>query len=303
MDFLQLEYFLEVARVGSMTTAANLLHVAQSSISRSIARLEEELGVPLFERSGRGISLNDYGRAFYDRAEIILRELNEGERQLKGMRDQYIGRISIATCAARQINPLMTQYIADHPDVLFRQYRITDMHEIKAKLDMGTLDFALTYGALPDPEYQWEPLIQEEYFILMPEKHRLSQAPSIQITDLAGEHLLMNNVDNPDFFEQQCALLGFTPIFTFIGSEYEVIGPMTEQGLGISIISTLSLYDLKKMLPMEHLARIRSAKIKGDAFRRTLGVLYRKHHYLSPAAKQFYHQLVEYFKVISMEMG
>ena len=88
MDFLQLEYFLAVARIGNMTAAANSLHVAQASVSRSIARLESELGVPLFERSGRGIFLNDYGKIFYDRAETILRELDDGARELKEMRDQ-----------------------------------------------------------------------------------------------------------------------------------------------------------------------------------------------------------------------
>jgi DNA-binding transcriptional LysR family regulator len=301
MDFLQLEYFLEVARIGNMTAAANALHVAQSSVSRTIARLESDLGVPLFERSGRGIFLNDYGKAFYDRAETILRELGDGEQQLKEMRDQYTGRISISTSAARQINPLMTQYTTKHPEVLFRQRRITDMHEIKAKLDNGSLDYALTYGGMPDPEYQWDPLIEEDYFVLIPEGHRLSLADSVQISDLEGERLLMNDVDNPDFIEGQCNLHGFSPIFSFIGNEYEVIGPLTEQGAGLSIICTLALYDLKKSLPLDHLSRIRVARIEGDAFHRTLGILSRKHHYLSPAARQFYRQLVEYFRVIALE--
>ena len=196
----------------------------------------------------------------------------------------------------------MTRFTAEHPEVRFRQRRMTDMYAIKARLDNGTLDYALTYHRLPDPEYQWEPLIREDYYLIMPEGHRLSLAETAKISDLEGESLLMNDVDNPDFIEQQCQLNGFTPMFSFIGNEYEVIGPMVEQGIGISIVGTLNLYDMKKSLPLEHLARIRIAKIEDEAFERTLGILYRKHHYLSPAARQFYRQMKEYFRVIQLEM-
>ena len=302
MDFLQLEYFLEVARVGNMTTAANTLHVAQSSVSRSIARLEHDLGVPLFERSGRGIYLNDFGKKFYGRAETILRERTDVERELKEMRDQFTGRIAIATSAARQINQLMIHYMEEHPSALFRQFRMTDLQEIKAKLDSGSIDYALTYAPLSDGEYRWDPLIREEFYALLPAGHPLAGRKEISIGELKGERLLINNVDDPDFIEQQCAPCGFVPDFAFIGNEYEIIGPMVEQGLGVSLIATLALYDMKRSLPLEHLAQIRLARIEGEAFSRTLGILYRKHHYLSAAAKSFYKQMIDYFKVIQLDM-
>lgn len=302
MDFLQLEYFLKVARMGNMTAAANDLHVAQSSISRSIARLESELGVPLFDRSGRGIFLNDYGKAFYVRAETILRELDEGNRELKEMQDQFTGRVSIATSGARQIHHLIMQFMENHPEALFRQQRLTDMHEIKSKLDKGTLDFALTYSPLPDSEYLWEPLIEEEYSILVPEGHRLSQISSVTISELKEEHLLMNDVDNPGFVAEQCLKHGFEPVFSFISHEFDNIGPMVEQGQGVALVTTLSLYDMRKTLPLEVLGRSRLRRIEHDAFHRTLGVLSRKHHYLSTAARTFYKNLKEYFKVINIEI-
>lgn len=65
MELLQLEYFLKVARSGNVSQTAAEINVAQSSVSRSIARLEESLGFPLFERVGRKIVLNEYGRMYY----------------------------------------------------------------------------------------------------------------------------------------------------------------------------------------------------------------------------------------------
>lgn len=69
------------------------------------------MGVPLFDRSGHGIALNENGRAFYPHAEAIIRELAEGSQQMREMRDQNLGRVSISTCAARQINQLMVRHM------------------------------------------------------------------------------------------------------------------------------------------------------------------------------------------------
>ena len=137
---------------------------------------------------------------------------------------------------------------------------------------------------------------------MVPASHPLAQKTVLQISDLNGVRLLINNVDNPGFVEQQCACYGFSPQFGFIGNEYEIIGPMVEQGLGISLIATLALYDMKKSLPLEHLSKIRVLPIEGGIFRRSLGILYRKHHYLSSAAKSFYKKLKDYFKIIELEM-
>lgn len=85
MDLLQLQYFQVVARLENITHAAKELHVAQPSISKTIARLEESLGVPLFERSGRRIRLNRFGEAFLRRVERCFNELNDGQRDLLPM--------------------------------------------------------------------------------------------------------------------------------------------------------------------------------------------------------------------------
>lgn len=303
MELLQLEYFLAVARLGNMTTAATSLNVAQSSVSRSIARLEADLGVPLFERNGRGIVLNDYGKTFYSHAETVMREISEGERELKELRDQHIGQVSISTCSARQINPLMIRYIEENPHVLLRQRRLTSANDIKAKLDSGFLDYALAYTPLADSEYEWKPLICERYYALVSSEHPLAERERISLSDLAQERIFINASDNPDFIEEHCLQSGFSPTFAFICDEYEILGPMVERNHGITLIATLSVYDMKKSLPMQHFSRIRTVPISDDSFKRTLGIVSRKHHYFSSAAKAFYHNLLSYFRTIELEMA
>lgn len=82
MELLQLQYFLAVARLEHMTEAARNLHVTQSSLSKTIQRLEEDLGVPLFDRVGRKLRLNESGSRFLRRTERALFELEQENRSL-----------------------------------------------------------------------------------------------------------------------------------------------------------------------------------------------------------------------------
>lgn len=302
MDIVQLEYFLAVARLENMTTAAASLHVAQSSVSRCISRLERHLGVPLFDRSGNGIALNENGRAFYPHAEAIIRELTDGSRRMKELRDQSLGRVSVATCAARQINQLMIRHMEEYPNVLFRQRRSSDPEEIRRLLDLGVLDYALTFSPLSEQNYNWTPLIRERYYVLTSAKHPLAFRSSIRVEDLDDVNILINDSDSPDYIEEQFQKQGVTPRFAFIGNEFDVLGPMVEREIGAALISTLALYDLKQGVPLESLARIRILPLQVE-LSRTLGIVSRKHHYMSQAAKEFQKTLVRYFRDVEQEMN
>jgi DNA-binding transcriptional LysR family regulator len=85
MELLQLHYFQTVARLEHMTKAAEELKIAQPSLSKTISRLEEDLGAPLFNRQGRNIRLNQFGKVFLTRVDRIFRELEEGKREIRDM--------------------------------------------------------------------------------------------------------------------------------------------------------------------------------------------------------------------------
>jgi len=85
MDLLQLRYFRVVARLEHMTKAPRSFFIAQPSLSQTIGRLEKEIGVPLFDRHGRVIRLNQFGKAFLEHVETLFRELEEGQRKVQDM--------------------------------------------------------------------------------------------------------------------------------------------------------------------------------------------------------------------------
>ncbi|HEY1176897.1 MAG TPA: LysR family transcriptional regulator, partial [Phytomonospora sp.] len=117
MDLLQLRYFRAVARKEHISRAAEELRVAQPSLSRTIARLEDELGVPLFDRKGRRIVLNRYGAAFLDRVERALRELDDGRRELAELAGFDAGDVAIASETLLSLTALLTGFVKAHPGV------------------------------------------------------------------------------------------------------------------------------------------------------------------------------------------
>lgn len=97
MELQQLKYFQVVARLEHMTKAAEELHITQPSLSITIARLEEALGAPLFDRFGRNIKLNEFGQLFLKRVERIFRELEEGKREVRDLAGLELGTVNLAS--------------------------------------------------------------------------------------------------------------------------------------------------------------------------------------------------------------
>lgn len=95
MDLLQLKYFQTVARLEHMTQAAKALSIARPSLSQTIAHLEDELGIPLFERQGRRIRLNAFGRALLLHVERLFRELDEARQELADLAGTEHGQIAL----------------------------------------------------------------------------------------------------------------------------------------------------------------------------------------------------------------
>jgi LysR family nitrogen assimilation transcriptional regulator len=188
MNLRQLQYFVEVSELESVTKAADRLHVAQPALSRHMRTLEHDLGVRLFEREGRGIVLTNAGTVFRDRVRTLLRELDRAQLEVKALSRSPGGRIdfgmpfSISQALTRALVKRMQQEL---PDVAIR---IIDGWTgfIIEWLILGRLDLGIVYDhTLKSDVLRTEPLAAEEQFLVCAPHDRLARRPSIGLAKVA----------------------------------------------------------------------------------------------------------------------
>ncbi|UUZ92796.1 LysR family transcriptional regulator [Paenibacillus sp. P25] len=143
MESLQLRYFRTVARMEHMTKAAQELHIAQPALSKTIARLEEDVGVPLFDRHGGRIRLNTFGKAYLARVEQALNLLEEGRKEVSELAGLEHGSIHLATSTMDRLSEPLGEFLSLHPEVNFRITQAS-AKEMAALAEAGEVDVIFT---------------------------------------------------------------------------------------------------------------------------------------------------------------
>ncbi len=199
MDIRTMQYFLAVIREGTISAAAESLHVAQPSLSRQMKDLEEELGVTLFERGNRRITLTEEGQVLRRRAEELVRLMQLTQEEIAQVKHQLIGSIRIGageSQAFRFFAETAATLLKEHPDV---QLHITsgDTQDLMDELDNGLIDFALIFSDFDREKYRSFQLPAVDRFgVLMRRDHPLASKPEIQMSELAGVPLMMSHWEN-----------------------------------------------------------------------------------------------------------
>jgi LysR family glycine cleavage system transcriptional activator len=158
-----LRAFEATARLGSQSRAAQALHVTHGAVSHQIAALEQDLGVTLIERAGRGIRLTDQGERFATRVRSALAELSEALRELADRANPGRLRVSmIPSFAARWLLPRVGRFVAAHPDIDL------DIHASNALVDFrrDDIDVAIRYGSGHYPGLATRHLLDDEYLVV-----------------------------------------------------------------------------------------------------------------------------------------
>jgi len=187
MELRVLRYFLAVAREGSITAAANALHITQPTLSKQLMDLEDELGKALFIRGKRKITLTEDGLLLRKRAEEILDLVDKTEKELTEDTRDISGDIHIGggeTVATSFLAEAAFQLRQKHPDVHFHLFS-SNTEAVTERLDKGLLDFAIIIGEVDDHKYDHLTFpVQDSWGVLMRKDHPLAQQEHIQVTDL-----------------------------------------------------------------------------------------------------------------------
>lgn len=188
MDLLQMRYVTTIAELNNMTRAAEVLHVSQSALSLSCKRLEEELGVKLFIRDGRHLSLTPTGELFCKRAAEILRLAGEMKLEM----EKYRGLHRTLLFGSEVIdfsNELITLYRQFEPEMDI-QAENTAKHGIASKLRSREYRFALTLADLTEEDLESTLLVDEPMLVLMGASSHLYGLPALDMSHLYGAPLV-----------------------------------------------------------------------------------------------------------------
>ena len=286
LEFHQLEAFIAVARARNFTRAASELHTSQSSLSRAVQKLEEQIGQPLFERQPREVVLTDVGELLLDRAKRIMELVEDtfAEVSESGKR----GRIRLAaipTIAPFYLPKNLSSFAKAHPDVSIVVQEDTTRNVIR-RCSHGDIDLAIL--ALPiDAQYlETEPLFEEELTLVTPTDHPLARQEEVRLADIEPYPLVM--LDEAHCLSDQiasfCRRELVQPISVERTSQLATVQELVSLGHGLSLVPRMAQQ-------LDHSDTRTYRAFSGERPTREIAMLWNPYRYQSKWVKLFQQHL------------
>lgn len=235
MDIRTMQYYLAVVREGTISAAAQALHVAQPSLSRQMKELEEELGVTLFVRGNRKITLTEEGTVLRKRAEEMVRLMQMTEEEISQIKNHISGSVRIGageSWSFHYLSRAAASIAAEHPDIRFH---ITsgDTQDLMDELNNGLIDFAVIFTNVDHTLYQSIELpVEDSFGLLMPKDCPLAEKSEIRISDLRGLPVIISRAAAPHYTgSEELSSLNIVATYNLIYNASLLV----EDGLGYAI--------------------------------------------------------------------
>lgn len=246
LDLRQLQYFCRIAESGSFREAADRANVAQSALSRHMRTLEDELGVTLMERHARGIRLTAQGEKLKQRADNILREVEETRLELTTAEDVIQGTVTVGASATtgRLLYARLAESASNHYPHITLQMTEGASYYLLEGLDTGRIDFAL----MVDPESRNylsnEALVAEQVYLVGAPDHADLPANNCTVHDLADRPLvLFSRPSGSRLVIETAAAADRVPLnVRFDATSPDVIKDFVRRGLGYGIMPYSSIF-------------------------------------------------------------
>ncbi|WP_090577821.1 LysR family transcriptional regulator [Paenibacillus sp. OV219] len=293
MELLQLYYFLAVARSEHVTEAARSLHVTQSSLSKTIQRLEEDLGVSLFDRKGRKLQLNAFGRSFLRRTERALFELEQGKLELNDLLNPDHGTLELGVTSASVLPGILREFRKKRPNIQFHVQMLTTQ-EMVMLLERGEVDYCLSSPPIERDDIECQIVYIDPILVAVPKGHWLADRSSVSLTELRDEWFVGVKVGfgTRDLMDAVCRSVGFAPHYVYEGDEPARLVNLVEAEIGIAFIPSTARNER---------AQIHYLQVETHEVVREIALLWHKSRYLSPAALEFREIVVAFFETISKQ--
>lgn len=292
MELLQLKYFMEVAKLESITRAAESLHISQPALSQTMKRLEQETGTQLFERKGRSIHLTTHGRVFYTRVSSVIQTLDYAIDELKDIRLQ--GSLVIGTYSPLEpLLPCLDAFARQYPDVTYTIYSITNMR----RLNPQDFDVLLMYGQSNSLNFRENLKLSEFHgiFVLPKDSPKLDKE-NLSLIDLKEEpfvSLLWDDGRLEELFDD-FAHMGIVPNIRYKTNSSSIKRELLMSGMCAGSSNELILKTFPEKMRQKKQAKY-GVRIQPTS-KVSLYLGFRATEFLSPVAKTFKEFAIHWFQ-------
>ncbi len=247
MEIAQLRTLVHVAELGSLSKAADRMRIAQPALSRQVRMLEEELGVRLFVRHGRGMVLTEQGREVLTHTMRIMAELEEIRARTSDASAPLAGQIAIGlppTVADIISVPLVAAFGKAHPKVVLRLVSAYTGYLLDW-LHRGEIDLAILYDPRPTRSVRSRPLLLENLFLIGPAEAGFSTVRAIPFKELDGKRLLLPSVRHGlRTIVERCAVeAGITLDVAVEADSYATLKDLVRHGHGWTILPLAPIHE------------------------------------------------------------
>jgi len=287
-DFTDLEAFLEVYDTGSFFLAAQQLNMSQPTLTRRVQKLENALGVQLFERTTRSVRITLAGRGFHERAQAILGEARAAQTAMRDS-DQYASAkrnavITVATVPSATHNILPNAIRQHMKRGMSVRYRILESLAGET-LDLvrdGEADFGISFGGLDDPVLNFTRLQTDRFVLALSETHPLARTDPIMWADLAGEDLIvpLKGTGNRLMIDNALAEFGLSLSWAFESRNSSTMLSLIQAGLGIAALPVSAI-------PVREGSGVIFRELESPQVTRSIGLVTRKAGGHSAAVQSF----------------
>ena len=291
LSFRQLRVFLEVAQRGGVTAAAQVLHLTPPAVSMQIKELENQVGLQLFDRQGRTLTLSTAGEYFVVHAKRMLGALRDADNAMARFKKLEHGLLAVGMVSTAKyfVPRLLGAFRRDHPGIDVKLVVANNRESLVAQMEAGHVDLSIMGRPPPELSARGEPFAAHPLVFVCPPGHPLLRIGHPPIKALAGYPFIVREQGSGtrNAMESFFAEHRFAPQITMEMSSNEAIKQAVMADMGLSF---LSLHTLG--LELRH-GLLKRLDVEGTPVMRTWHIVHLQSKVLSPAAEAFRYFVIE----------
>jgi len=279
-----LHYFIEVARTGSFTKAAESLHISQPTISKAVKEMEDELGYVLFLRTGKKAEITPEGQLILNQARDIVHSFQNLSSELPHGPNMLQGKLRMGVppmAGAGYFPEVIGQFHEQYPGITLELVEY-GAKKIEEEIENGALDIGVVLLPTKHDLYHTIPFADERLMLIVHPGHRLASKEEVALKELAEESFILFREDFAlhDRIPAICMSVGFQPRIVFETSQWDFIGNLVAAKLGIALLPESICRQIDP-------TRVAARPLVAPVIPWRLAFIWRKDRYLSFAAKEW----------------